>query len=232
MKVCRKRVIVWLLAVLTAFTIAACGGGEPDTSIPSVPETGSMDSEVSSSEQEESTETQADDNGGEVSQPVPVTKEINQTITDEELGYTITIKKAILNIPFDEDKQDLWYNGYRTGICVEVELKNDSEYTGGLYDTDLMLVVNDTTVNTNSARVSTFQTFADENSLTVCPSNGINSGETASGWLFYYFDTGEGDNQLAIRYSRQETKITTIGGADGGESTMLPAVDIDIPLSF
>lgn len=227
-----KKIIVLLLAVITAVSLAACSDKPSVNSTSSVPDTNSIDSETLSSASEEGSKPQTGDNEDKVSQPVPITKEINQTITDSELGYTITIKKAMLNIPFDADKQDLWYNGYRTGVCVEVELKNDSEYTGRLYDTDLQLVVNDTTVNTSSVRINTFQTFADENGLTACLSNGIQPGETASGWLFYYFDTGEGNNQLAMRYSRQETKITTIGGPNGGESSTLPAMNKDIPLTF
>ena len=57
---------------------------------------------------------------------------------------------------------------------------------------------------------------------------GAGQGETVSGWLFYYFDTGSGDNELALRYGREETEVSVIGDADGGSSYTIPAEDFDI----
>ena len=218
----KKRIFALLLAGLLAVLLTACGeAGVPEAS--SAPATQSS----STNSPEPSSEMTASSDGEAVAQPTPTTKEINQTITDPELGYTITLKQAIIDIPFDDP--DIWYNGYRTGVCIEVELKNDSEYTGGLFGTNLQLLVNGNPVTTNTARVSSFQTFADENNLTPLPSQGVLQGESASGWLFYYYETGSGDNELALRYSRPETEITVIGGPDGGTSSSLPAQDFDIP---
>lgn len=83
-------------------------------------------------------------------------------------------------------------------------------------------------VTTTTGRISTFQAFADENGLTELPAEGAGQGETVSGWLFYYFDTGSGDNELALRYGREETEVSVIGGADGGSSYTIPAEDFDI----
>ena len=49
-----------------------------------------------------------------------------------------------------------------------------------------------------------------------------------SGWLFYYFDTGSGDNELALRYARMETEVSVIGGPEGGSSYTIPAENFDI----
>ena len=109
-----------------------------------------------------------------------------------------------------------------------MELTNNSEYVATLRGTDLYLLVDGEEVDTNMSRISTFQTFADENGLTALPSEGAGQGETISGWLFYYFDTGSGDNELALRYARMETEVSVIGGPEGGSSYPLPAENFDI----
>ncbi len=217
-----KKLFALLLAGLMAVSLAACtNGGDQGESTSAPQSSSSTDSTEPSSEP---TESSGDET---TAQPTPIKKEINQTVTDPELGYTITLKQAIVDIPFDDPS--IWYNGYRTGVCVEVELKNDSKYSsGGLYDSDLKLLVNGTPVATNSARINSFKTYADENNLVALTTNGIQPGESASGWLFYYFETGSGDNELALRYSRQETKIIVLGDYDGKETSTLPAKDFDI----
>ncbi len=234
----KNRLCVWLTAGLLALSLAGCGGNgqaAPEASEASG-SAKSTETEALASEAEAQTsaaeseaapeETEGGDAEEAAGQPTPVQKEINQTITDEELGYTITVKQAIIDIPFDDPS--VWYDGYRTGVCVEVELKNDSEYTGGVFATDMSLLVNGEPVTTSLGRISTFQTYADENGLTSFDSSGVMQGESASGWLFYYFETGDGDNELGMRYSRPETEITVIGGQDGGTSSILPAQDFDI----
>ncbi len=218
-----KKLFALLLAGLIAVSLAACtSGGDQGESTSTPQSSSSTDGTEPSSESTESSDDET------TAQPTPIKKEINQTVTDPELGYTITLKQAIVDIPFDDP--NIWYNGYRTGVCVEVELKSDSKYSsGGLYDSDLKLLVNGTPVATNSARINSFKTYADENNLAALTTDGIQPGESASGWLFYYFETGSGDNELALRYSRQETKITVIGGSDGGTTSTLPAKDFDIP---
>ena len=218
----KKRIFALLLAGLLSVSLTACGGeGEREASSAPATQSSSTDSTESSPEPTESSDPET------AEQPTTTKQESNQNITDPELGYTITLKQAIIDIPFDNP--DIWYNGYRTGVCVEVELRNDSEYTGRLYATDLKLLVNGNPVDTNSSRTSSLQHYADENNLTALTSTGVQQGESASGWLFYYYETGSGDNELALRYSRQETEITVIGGPDGGTSSTLPAQDFDIP---
>lgn len=217
----KKVVFALLLAGMLVASLTACGStGESGVSSTAVSQSSSTDSEELSSAPVESGDGEA------AAQPTPARKEINQTITDPELGYTVTLKQAIIDIPFDDP--DIWNDGYRTGVCVEVELKNDSEYTGRLYGTDLKLLVNGDPVSTSNSRINSFQTYADENNLTALTSSGVPQGESASGWLFYYYDTGSGDNELKLRYSREETKVTVIGGPDGGTSSTIPAQDFDI----
>lgn len=221
MKIMKKVVFALLLAGMLVASLTACGSaGESEVSSTAVSQSSSTDSEELSSAPVESGD------GESAAQPTPTRKEINQTITDPELGYTVTLKQAIIDIPFDDP--DIWNDGYRTGVCVEVELKNDSEYTGRLYGTDLKLLVNGDPVSTSNSRINSFQTYADENNLTALTSSGVPQGESASGWLFYYYDTGSGDNELKLRYSREETKVTVIGGPDGGTSSTIPAQDFDI----
>jgi hypothetical protein len=227
-----KKLFTVLLAGMMIVSLAACTGtNQEEASVPSpqsnvtesnVTESKVTESDVTESDPPESTASRDDET---VKQPTPITKEINQVMTDPELGFTITVKQAIIDIPFDDP--NIWYNGYRTGICVEVELTNDSEYATSLYDHNLKLLVDGKSVSTNSARVGSFQAYADENNLAALGSNGIKSGESASGWLFYYFDTGAGNNELVLRYSRRETKIVVIGGTD----FTLPAMDVDVPIS-
>ena len=205
---------------LLATSLVACGSTDQT---PAAPET---QDETESSETAEDLSEEAETDEGATEEPTPTTVEVNQSVTDDELGYTITLKQAIVDIPFDD--ADIWADGYRTGVAVEVELTNDSEYVATLRGTDLCLLVDGEEVDTNTSRISTFQTFADENGLTALPSEGAGQGETISGWLFYYFDTGAGDNDLALRYTREETEVSVIGGAEGGSSYMIPAENFDI----
>ena len=205
---------------LLATSLVACGSTDQT---PAAPET---QDEAESSETAEDLSEETDE--GATEEPTPTTVEVNQSVTDDELGYTITLKQAIVDIPFDD--ADIWADGYRTGVAVEVELTNDSEYVATLRGTDLCLLVDGEEVDTNTSRISTFQTFADDNGLTALPSEGAGQGETISGWLFYYFDTGSGDNELALRYTREETEVSVIGGSEGGSSYTIPAENFDIAI--
>lgn len=202
---------------LTLFTGCKNKPAESNTSVTDL-------ESVNSRETNNPSETEENTVGETAAQPTPITKEINQTVTDPELGYTITLKKAIIDIPFDDP--NIWYNGYRTGVCVEVELKNDSEYSGRFYPTDLNLVVD----GTLATRIEYFKNYAAENNLSNLSLDGVQPGESTSGWLFFYFDTNTGYDELIFRYSRNETKITVIGGPDGGANSTLPAKDFDIPI--
>lgn len=156
----KKRIFALFLAGMLAVLLTACGGESGiETSSASEPQ-----SSVASTEQ--SSEPFESSDGETPAQPTPTQKEINQTITDPELGYTITLKQAIIDIPFDDP--DIWYNGYRTGVCIEVELKNDSEYTGGLFSTDLKLLVNGEPVDTNSAASAVFRLMQMKTILQRC----------------------------------------------------------------
>ena len=203
---------------LLATSLAACGATDQ------TPAASDAESDVETSEPAEDLAEETDEVTAE--EPTPTTIEVNQSVTDEELGYTITLKQAIVDIPFDD--ADIWADGYRTGVAVEVELTNDSEYVATLRDSDLCLLVDGEEVTTTTSRISTFQTFADENGLASLPNTGAGQGETISGWLFFYFDTGSGDNELALRYTREETEVSVIGGSEGGSSYTIPAENFDI----
>ena len=217
MRTIAKRLMGATAAVLLATSLAACGGTDQ------TPATTETESGTESAEPAEDLEEEAEDTA---EQPSPTTVEVNQSVTDEELGYTITLKQAIVDIPFDD--ADIWADGYRTGVAIELELTNNSEYVATLRGTDLCLLADGEEVDTNMSRISTFQTFADDNGLTALPSEGAGQGETISGWLFYYFDTGSGDNELALRYARMETEVSVIGGPEGGSSYTIPAENFDI----
>lgn len=220
-----KKNFVFLLILVMAITLfTACGNKEAESNadvnaVESVSDDGEMTDSV---ETEESTEEEESMEDETVAQPTPTTKEINQTITDTELGYTITLKQAIVDLPFDDP--NIWYEGYRTGVCVEVEMKNDSEYTGGLYASSLKLLVD----GTPASNTNFFKNYADENNLSEISLNGAQSGESISGWMFFCFETGSGYDEMVFRYSRDETIITVIGGPDGGTNSTLPAQDFDI----
>lgn len=226
----KKLMTVALISAMILTAITACGNqnaeiSDSESEAVVAQENSDLedsDSSMDADEDSDVTEDYEDSDSETAEQPVPTTKEINETIVDSELGYTITVKQAIIDVPFDDP--NIWYNGYRTGVAVEVELKNDSEYTGGLYASDLKLVVNGTPVNSNSF----CKTYASENDLEALTINDVQSGESASGWLFFYYDTGSGDNDLVLRYSRQETTIVVIG--DSENDTTLPAQDFDISL--
>lgn len=205
---------------LLATSLVACGSTDQT---PAATET---QDEAESSEPAEDLPEETETDEGATEEPAPTTVEVNQSVTDDELGYTITLKQAIVDIPFDD--ADIWADGYRTGVAVEVELTNNSEYVATLRGTDLCLLVDGEEVDTNTSRISTFQTFADDNGLAALPSEGAGQGETISGWLFYYFDTGSGDNDLALRYTREETEVSVIGGPEGGSSYTIPAENFDI----
>ena len=162
-------------------------------------------------------EDDSDDNTSNITAE-PETKTINKSVTDSELGYTITVKKLVTNVPIDADS---YYatssNGY-VGVAVEVELKNHSEYTGGLYPSSLGLNVNGDGANRDS---SMFKDYIADNSITALgSSDSAARGTTKTGWLFFY-TTDELEN-LVFRYTRRETKII------GGDT--IPAKNFDIKL--
>ena len=213
---------IWAKVAIVAATLAlalslvACGPAEKTQT-----STDSSSSTASSSAEEVASSAKA-----AAEEPEPVTIEVNDTIVDEEIGYTIDFKQAIVDLPFDN--ANIWANGYRTGVAVEVELTNNSEYVTTLYGSDLCLLVNGEKVNAIGNGVSNFQTYADENGLVPLSINGAGQGESISGWIFYYFDTGSGNNELALRYARDETRVDVIGGAAGGTNYTIPAEDFDI----
>lgn len=209
-----------ILAAIAALAIALVGCGPTEQAQDPADATSSADSSSSAEEIADDTKTTAE-------QPEPKEVEVNQTIVDEELGYTIVFKQAIVDLPFDN--ANIWADGYRTGVGVEVELTNNSEYVTTLYGSDLCLLVNGEKVNAIGNGITNFQTFADNNGLVGLPTTGAGQGESISGWIFYYFDTGSGDNELALRYTREETKVDVIGGANGGSSYTIPAENFDIP---
>ena len=213
------KVITVAAAALLAISLVGCGPAEK-MQAPEDQES-SADSSASAEELADDTETTAE-------QPEPETVEVNQTIVDEELGYTIVFKQAIVDLPFDS--ADIWADGYRTGVGVEVELTNNSDYVTILSESDLSLLVDGKKVSAIEGNgIHNFQAYADENGLVGLPSGGVSQGESISGWVFFYFDTGSGDEELALRYSRDETKVNVIGGANGGSNYMIPAEDFDIP---
>ena len=63
---------------------------------------------------------------------------INETITDSELGYTITAKRAIFNVPFDTLYQQESYKS----VAVEVEIGNHSDYYNSFSAYGLELQIN------------------------------------------------------------------------------------------
>lgn len=216
-----KKFVFLLILVMAITLFTACGNKEAESNT-DINAAESVSNDEETTESVEAEEEGMEDETETVAQPTPTTKEINQTITDAELGYTITLKQAIVDLPFDDP--NIWYEGYRTGVCVEVELKNDSEYTGGLYASDLKLLVD----GTPASNSNNFKNYAAENNLTEIGLEGVQSGESMSGWMFFYFETGSGYDEMVLRYSRDETMITVIGGPDGGTSSTLPAQDLDI----
>ena len=65
---------------------------------------------TSSADSSSSAEEIADDTKTTAEQPEPKEVEVNQTIVDEELGYTIVFKQAIVDLPFDN--ANIWADGY------------------------------------------------------------------------------------------------------------------------
>jgi hypothetical protein len=153
-----------------------------------------------------------EDDADKPAEPVK-TVAVNKTIEDAELGYTITVKQAVLNIPFDEE-----YHTDESAIAVEVEIKNDSQYTSSFYSSSIMLNINGEDKYTSDYSI---KNYIRKQNMDALPSS-VAQGKTATGWIYTTYKNTSGD--IAVSYSRPDTKV--YGGANSG--TTIPAKKAEV----
>jgi len=150
-------------------------------------------------------------------------RDINYTIEDEAMGHTIIIRRVKLNVPldFDEDDEFGWNpNDSRSGIAVEVEVINNTEFwIGGSFSSSSLSV----TVNGGDAMRGAwgFEDYIEENDIAEFPWS-VSRGNTSTGWLFFEADGRlRGDIELVFERAAGTD-------SDGGEWDVMRVV---VPLN-
>ncbi len=212
--ICMRKLPILALTCALAFALVGCG--EKET--PSSPDATDTPTAEVTPEPEPVVEPEP------AAEPTPTTHEINQIITDEALGYTVVVKQAIIDIPYNNP--DAWANGYRTAVAVEIELQNNSELTGYLNTSDVRLLVGDRKISPTD---SSFSNFADANNLEPFAVSGVTSGETATGWMFFSFETANATDGIFVVYTRDETRILDLSTS---ETVTLPAMELSVKLPY
>jgi hypothetical protein len=182
------------------------------------------DSDSDSNWNDDSNDDWTNDEGSgntDSSSQVPATATpVNQTITDPELGYTITVKNVIRNIPIDSTQAD-GFRSRNTGVGVEVDIANNSQYEAAFLMSSLSLIAGG---QSRISGASIVREYVADNNLPILETFRVPHGETASGWLF--FTTDQDTSNMVFRYSRREVRV----GVIFGENFTIPAQDFDIQL--
>lgn len=135
-------------------------------------------------------------------QPNIETKTINKTITDPELGYTVTAKQVIFNVPFDEsDGYD--QAAYKKSLAVEVTVANNSEYYNSFSSSDLELTINGQSQYHGDYE---FSEYISANSLTKLPMS-TSQGNSSTGWIFFSYDK-DLTGTISLTYDRSAATTT------------------------
>ncbi|MDR1032673.1 MAG: hypothetical protein LBL84_01525, partial [Candidatus Nomurabacteria bacterium] len=158
-----------------------------------------------------------DEDEGDSKTAGPVKKlSINETINDTDLGYIVTVKQAVMNIPFDDS-----YHSDENAIAVELEIKNDSEYSSSFYTSSIKLNINGEDKYLSDYGI---KNYISQQNMSALPSS-VAQGKTATGWIYATYDATNGN--VVVAYNRSDTKV--YGGANNG--TTIPAKKAEIKIT-
>lgn len=143
----------------------------------------------------------------------------DKTITDEDMGYDVLIKRVLVGVPFDE-KYSVFANRF-IGMAVEVKLDNYSSYISTLAASRMSLWADGKRTYAGGA---VMKEYLDKYGLKALED--VNKDENKQGWMLFYVPKDYGS--LEFVYARPETTIKVIEGE--GENTVLPAKDFRITL--
>ncbi len=122
-----------------------------------------------------------------------VERKIDKIIEEADLGYTINVKRAVFNIPFDGDDDPVYNEPSMSGlrredsynsVGIEIEIENLSRYTSSFstYDFKLMLDGQE-----HEKSDYAFANYIDDNRLTVLPPT-VTLGKKVNGWVFFQYE--------------------------------------------
>lgn len=206
--------------------LTACGGGgeestvEPTTQSPEAEESTTAAEETSESATRETSEpeetsssnetaTDAPAAGGEAGTPVAV----GETITDDVLGDTVTIAQVIKGFPSTEFANIAEDGG--EFVLVEVDVTAGDLYSGGVQGGFKLLSGGET------AGSSTGIIDDELEAAGMTPFDGVDGGETGSGWVVFQVNT--------VKPSYELTYTRTAASVIGSDET-IPEQVWTIPL--
>ena len=143
---------------------------------------------------------------------------VSQTISDPDLGYSITVNKITRGDSFAEDTND-YLEDDSVPVMVEITGANNSSYYSSLTPRDFRIILS----NGESLKEQSYnlkQTAA-KNGRDLLPSLGISRGDTVTGWITFQVPSNKIDS-LKFEYVREVTKL-----ASGGS---LPELKVEVPL--
>ena len=203
-----KKVKFATVLVTLALVTGACSGGSSD----------------SESNKERSRDRPRDESSF-VEETKPKKREIekservvSQTISDPDLGYSITVNKITRGDSFAEDTND-YLEDDSVPVMVEITGVNNSSYYSSLTPRDFRIILS----NGESLKEQSYnlKKTAAKNGRDLLPSLGISRGDTVTGWITFQVPSDEIEN-LKFAYVREVTRL-----ADGGS---LPELKVEVPL--
>jgi hypothetical protein len=143
---------------------------------------------------------------------------VSQTISDPDLGYSITVNKITRGDSFAEDTND-YLEDDSVPVMVEITGANNSSYYSSLTPRDFRIILS----NGESLKEQSYnlKKTAAKNGRDLLPSLGISRGDTVTGWITFQVPSDEIE-KLKFAYVREVTRL-----ADGGS---LPELKVEVPL--
>lgn len=140
---------------------------------------------------------------------------VNEIISDSEMGYTIKVKRAIFNIPFDDG-----FSSYDNAMAVEIEVENNSEYDNNFYTSDIGININGEDKYSDDYGISE---YIQSNNMTELPMS-VAQGKKSSGWIFVQYNDTNSDINLSYNRSAME-----VFGSN--EDKIIPEKNVEIKLN-
>ncbi|MGL4695942.1 hypothetical protein [Enterococcus larvae] len=210
-----KKISMGLLAVGVLFFLASCGSEEATEKMGSATEETTSESEILSVSSESSEEIG-------VTEEDVLQKVIDQSFSDEEQGYTVTVQEMVTNIPGKREGDN--YEGELFGVAIKVLVASTEKKLSSNFRGDFKLQVGNEVVKPLSY-FSYFSEYAEEQEWKQLDSS-VRSGETKEGWIIFALNIAEMDTPLTFRCDRSEIPVTVIGGDD----YTIPAEEFSIEL--
>lgn len=149
--------------------------------------------------------------------------EVDESVIDDELGYTVRIGRVLYDVPVD-----IGYVGASdqyVGVAIELELDNHTNISDSVLELrNLSLASGGMKMMDRNAM---FSEFIGANEASVVTDAG--SGQKISGLLFFYVPRSEGEGvEMVFSYDRPEIVIGVIGGTEEDQEKVIEAKEFTV----